>query len=452
MATFFSFGFTNTTIRPGNVSPGVLRAPGTFPSAASDTIFTAYGNDTVEGAGGNDIANLGAGQDTYIWNAGDGNDLVAFGGGTDTLQFNGSNLAETILVSGALVQLLVSIDLDNGVVATFNEKTVINANDGNDIVIALAQLNESIDLTIDGGPGDDIVVGSLFDDTVYGGDGFDILIGLDGDDTLDAGNGTGLVGNILLGDGLSLADLETAVNAIVPGLGTTIVDSLGDIGGLVDLLDIGDGNDTLIGGSSNDLMFGGRGNDTLNGNAGLDLMNGGDGNDTLNGGADFDIMNGGAGVDVLNGGTAGDSLAGGLDADTFKIAPGDTVNPTTGSGVALALAALVSSAAGQAAALLQGMDVILDFVDAEDDKIDLSAFGTLALNTTVHTPSVVTPVPSGNALRVDIVKAGTTDVIIYINSNTATGNPTGFDKYEAGIYVVGGQAVAWDLTDFTGLV
>ncbi|WP_373884646.1 calcium-binding protein, partial [Snodgrassella alvi] len=51
-----------------------------------------------------------------------------------------------------------------------------------------------------------------------------------------------------------------------------------------DILNGGDGNDTLNGGEGNDILNGGAGDDTLWGKEGYDIINGGPGNDTLYGG------------------------------------------------------------------------------------------------------------------------------------------------------------------------
>lgn len=70
----------------------------------------------------------------------------------------------------------------------------------------------------------------------------------------------------------------------------------------------GDGNDRLIGSPHADDLSGGLGSDVLIAGAGDDHANGGDGNDRLIGGAGRDQMDGGKGNDVLVGGSGNDSL------------------------------------------------------------------------------------------------------------------------------------------------
>lgn len=77
----------------------------------------------------------------------------------------------------------------------------------------------TVGTAVDGGLGDDILIGAGGDATLRGGDGADTLIGGDGNDTLEGGAGD----DILIG---------------------------------------GAGDDTLFGGAGNDTLFGGSGNDT----------------------------------------------------------------------------------------------------------------------------------------------------------------------------------------------
>ncbi len=97
-------------------------------------------------------------------------------------------------------------------------------------------------LTIDGGKGDDIIMGSSGDDTIRGGSGDDIIFGGGGNDNIDGGRG----------------------NDIIMG---------------------GDGNDQIHGGRGNDFVMGGDGNDKVYGDQGRDDVYGGQGNDWVQGGS-----------------------------------------------------------------------------------------------------------------------------------------------------------------------
>lgn len=103
----------------------------------------------------------------------------------------------------------------------------------------------------------------------------------------------------------------------------------------------GNGKDTIYGSSKADTLTGGADNDRNYGGSGNDILKGDDGNDYLSGGTGLDKLTGGLGKDLLNGGA---------DADTF---------------IFLSVA---DSTVGTA-----GLDTILDFSQAQKDKIDLSA-------------------------------------------------------------------------------
>ncbi len=99
-----------------------------------------------------------------------------------------------------------------------------------------------------------------------------------------------------------------------------------------DIIDGGEGNDTITGNSGDDILIGGRGNDDLDGGDGKDVLSGGEGHDLLKGGNDDDILDGGAGDDFLEGGLGKDILRGGggfdrlygqFGDDTFVIGPDD---------------------------------------------------------------------------------------------------------------------------------
>ncbi len=157
----------------------------------NDLLFGGDGNDTLIGGTGNDQVFGQAGDDLMIWNPGDGSDLFEGGDGNDTAQVNGGNGAEVYTINANGSRVLFSrvspapFSLDIGT----TENLVLNANGGDDIITAGNGLAGLIQLTIDGGAGND---------TITGGDGSDVLLGGDGNDLITGGRGNDLA---LLGAG-----------------------------------------------------------------------------------------------------------------------------------------------------------------------------------------------------------------------------------------------------------
>ncbi len=109
-------------------------------------------NVTVNGTAGNDVAVVGQ----------QGTDLQVV------------NLKPTVTVSAS---------------SPANDHLVVAALDGDDVVDASGVSGASALLSLDGGNGDDVLIGGPGNDTISGGAGDDVLIGGDGIDTLDGGPG-----------------------------------------------------------------------------------------------------------------------------------------------------------------------------------------------------------------------------------------------------------------------
>ena len=148
----------------------------------NDFLFGGDGNDTLTGGAGDDQVFGEAGNDRMIWNPGDGSDLLEGGDGIDTAEVNGGNGAEqfTLTANGTRVRFdritPAPFFLDIGTTENF----VLNMNGGDDTFTAGNGLAALINLTVDGGAGND---------TITGGDGADLLIGGDGNDTITGGRG-----------------------------------------------------------------------------------------------------------------------------------------------------------------------------------------------------------------------------------------------------------------------
>lgn len=233
----------------------------------------------------------------------------------------------------------------NDVICTGGGDDVIDAGAGDDIVIVqyggeitanLGSGNDTFDgtdalsVTVDGGTGDDYIIGSNGNDSLNGG------IGVDADtDTIDAGMGN---------DTIRGSNLETLIVDLGPGndyyygglaYGATVNGGTGDddLQGSagVDTLNGGEGNDTIYGAAGNDSLVGGSGIDDITGGNGNDNLEGNTGDDTLAGDAGDDVLNGGDGTDDLQGGEGDDTLIGGEAADLMMGGPG-TDNLAGGAG------------------------------------------------------------------------------------------------------------------------
>ncbi|MFL5224038.1 MAG: calcium-binding protein [Microvirga sp.] len=91
------------------------------------------------------------------------------------------------------------------------------------------------------------------------------------------------------------------------------------------LMDGGDGDDTLGGGSSTDRAFGGAGGDTVNGRGGSDYLDGGADDDRVFGGDGADTVLGDTGNDYLNGENGDDTVVADGGNDYLSAGAGDDV-------------------------------------------------------------------------------------------------------------------------------
>jgi Ca2+-binding RTX toxin-like protein len=167
------------------------------------------------------------------------------------------------------------IELSNISYAEFNRRT-----EGNDI--------------LDGGTGNDFLVGGAGIDQLNGGTGDDVLVGGAGIDQLDGGDGI---------DTADLSDIEIGVIANLAGGTFSYSNELG-----VAITEVIRNIENLIGTQFNDNLIGNQGATRLEGGAGNDTLSGGDGNDTLLGGAGDDLLSGGNGIDFVDGGDGFDRL------------------------------------------------------------------------------------------------------------------------------------------------
>lgn len=194
------------------------------------------------------------------------------------------------------------------------------------------QITNKAPVKVYGGGGNDTIetYGSLFTMALYGGDGNDTFTQTDiSSERISGGAGTDTVSYAG-----RLWDVSVSLSTVVL-LGIPDDGQLGendDIADDIELIILGEGNDTLTcglpscsvtGGPGDDVITGGNGNDSLIGEAGSDTLTGGLGNDVLNAGDDNDSLNGGLGNDTLTGGNGDDTLTGGDGKDTLTCGAGN---------------------------------------------------------------------------------------------------------------------------------
>ncbi|HET7450926.1 MAG TPA: calcium-binding protein [Gaiellaceae bacterium] len=375
----------------GNDSINLNEANGALPAASlfggadndvltggsgADQLFGQSGNDTLLGKGGNDLLFGGdgsdvltggdgddqvfgqSGDDRLIWNPGDDTDLNEGGDGADTVQVNGGNGSEqfTTTANGTRVRFdrvtPAPFSLDIGT----SETLVVNANGGDDTFSATGNLAALVRLVVDGGAGNDTLLGGNGGDTLLGGDGNDFVDGNQGSDTVllgagndtfqwDPGDGSDVVEGQDGADSLAFngSNVDEKLEASANGARVRFTRDIGNV--VLDLNDV-EAIDARSKGGADTLRVGDlSGTGALNVNADLAASGGGD-----DGQPDTVIVDGTNGDDVVS--VSGD-----------------------GTGMRVAgLAALVSVSGGSAV-----MDRLTVEALAGDDVIDASGVVTGAM-------------------------------------------------------------------------
>jgi uncharacterized delta-60 repeat protein len=177
----------------------------------------------------------------------------------DVIAIDSLSLGKITVTFGGVEQAFTSLDV---------VRIAVLAGDGNDSVngvnLAARDISgEDIRVTIDGGAGDDVLLGHQGRDRILGAAGNDKIHGAAGDDWL-SGNSQ------------------------------------------KDRINGGDGNDSIFGNGGGDRLEGSAGNDTVLGGDQPDGLAGGEGDDSLMGEGGHDRIDGGAGLDFMSGGGGND--------------------------------------------------------------------------------------------------------------------------------------------------
>ncbi|MGC1275659.1 MAG: calcium-binding protein [Planctomycetaceae bacterium] len=165
-----------------------------FGKGGMDLMFGGNGNDAMTGGDGDDRAFGESGNDRMTWNPGDDTDLNEGGTGIDTTEVNGGNGAEnfTATANGSRVRFDRISPAPFAIDVGTTENLVVNMKGGHDSFSATGNLAALIKTTVDGGAGNDVILGSNGADVLLGGDGDDFIDGQQGNDVafMGAGNDT----------------------------------------------------------------------------------------------------------------------------------------------------------------------------------------------------------------------------------------------------------------------
>lgn len=189
------------------------------------------------------------------------------------------------------------------------------------------------------------IIGTSYADSMRAGQTTE-MHGFSGDDWIASGQGANRLDGGVGNDTVSYIYATSGVtmwspNAVVAGSSW----GMGDVLSGFENVQGTNYADTILGDSGNNKLFGENGNDSLTGLGGSDRLYGGNGNDNLSGDSGF-TPTASDGADWLVGGAGADTLRGGGGADRFQYWS------VTDSGAS--------------------SDVIMDFSEAQGDKIDLS--------------------------------------------------------------------------------
>ena len=254
------------------------------------TVIGSRGNDSITVTPGSDAGEVVL----------DGNGIVTTFAGVSSIEIFGDEGDDTIIVNGSIPSELYGCRGDDFILGSSGPDLIhgglgednLNGRNGADIIYGSAPgMADTFGNTIQGGRGQDAIVGTDFADIIFGGEANDTIVAFDGDDEIFGGQGADV---IHAGFGDDTIRAGESNDEVFGGPGDDLI--LGGLG--LDVLWGGNGNDTIFGGVGKDELRGGAGDDILNGNKNNDVLIGSSGNDTLTGGLANDLLDGGSGIDT----------------------------------------------------------------------------------------------------------------------------------------------------------
>lgn len=288
--------------------------------SGDDSVYSGSGDSTIRGGNGND----------YIYTNGGGDNLIEAGGGKDVVV---AGFGHNRIYAGAETDIQGAITEAASAQADGSKGAFITVTDG--------------DNTIVGGSGDDAILLGGGNNLVIAGAGRDTIVG-----GQSAGGVTGnwdvrlveaSAGYDLVYDNVSVVrssggyatdanyqgnvdpqgnPLGNGNNTIIGGSGDhVIVLSNGD-----NYVDVGSGDSMVLGGMGADTILGGAGKTSLNGAGGDDYINAGSGQAEIWGGSGNNVIYGGDGNSTIYAGTGGTDWASRNEGNSLvQAGKGDTV-------------------------------------------------------------------------------------------------------------------------------
>ena len=397
-----------------------------------DTIDGSSSADLIRSGKGNDVLNGRGGADTYEVSGNQASNFEGF----DSYADSGTGFGEidTILVVSATGSDAVDIGLRSFAASSGIERIDASATTGKVQLLGDGNANSlnftnttivGANVVIDAGDGNDSVVGSGGNDRILTSGGNDTLNGGAGSDSYevsgtqasgfagfdtyaDAGTGAGEVDRIVAAAGTAAVDIglsgfssTSRIEEINATTTTGTVRLLGDgnannfnfsavnLLGTNLLIDLGGGNDTVVGSAGNNRILGGTGTDSLNGAGGSDTyeVSGTQANNF--GGYDIyaDSGTGVGEVDRIVAAAGSAAVDIGLTSFSASASRIEVIDATTTTGVVRLLGNTAANSFNFSGVSLLGTNVLIDLDGGNDTLIGsagndwvLAGTGTDSLN------------------------------------------------------------------------
>ena len=162
-------------------------------------------------------------------------------GAADSVIVNATNGDDVVLLNGdAAATSIVGLSARVNITATeaANDRVTVKALAGDDVVEASGLQAGAIQLTADGGQGNDVIIGGAGNDTLLGGPGDDVLLGGGGTDVIDGGDGDDIEIQLAPAGPTQLVASGDRVSSATPADAEWLVSHVHIIGGAT-VIDIG---------------------------------------------------------------------------------------------------------------------------------------------------------------------------------------------------------------------